>query len=143
MSKNVANVIVGLIAVRIARCVTGRRNVGKTQVRYLVLVIHHYCFYLQTNSIGELQGHKSWCGLPYGEEDLDWSLTEFHGKGLGVMAKRLIPLGYRIMVDKAQHEFAGKDDCICTTLFNHSCDPNAFRFVDSTYKVIVILEYNC
>lgn len=48
------------------------------------------------------QGHVNWCGLAAGEEDLDWKVVEVKGKGLGVVALRDIPAGFRIMVEAAQ-----------------------------------------
>jgi len=47
------------------------------------------------------QGHNIWCGLEHGEEDLDWVVVPISAeKGLGVVAKRSLPSGYRIMVEK-------------------------------------------
>lgn len=48
---------------------------------------------------GKGQGHKNWCHLDCGEEDLDWQVVSIPGKGLGVVAKRLIPAKYRIIVE--------------------------------------------
>lgn len=45
------------------------------------------------------QGHKNWCHLDCGEEDIDWQVVSVQGKGLGVVAKRLIPAMYRIIVE--------------------------------------------
>lgn len=42
---------------------------------------------------------QSWCGLSYGEQDLDYSLVQVEGKGQGILAKILIPANIRIMVD--------------------------------------------
>lgn len=47
------------------------------------------------------QGHKNWCGIEYGEEDLDWVVQPVAGKGLGLVAKRDLPRGFRILVDGA------------------------------------------
>ena len=45
-------------------------------------------------------GHKYWSKLGCGEEDLDWSVQHISAaKGLGIMAKRELPRGFRIMVD--------------------------------------------
>lgn len=33
------------------------------------------------------QGHKDWCGIPYGEEDLDWTIAEIDGKGQGIVSE--------------------------------------------------------
>ena len=47
------------------------------------------------------QGHKNWCNLVCGEEDLDWTIRSvLNGKGLGVIALRDFPKGSRIMVDR-------------------------------------------
>ena len=48
---------------------------------------------------GKGQGHKNWCHLDCGEEDLDWKVVSVPGKGLGVVAKRPIPAKYRIIVE--------------------------------------------
>ena len=48
------------------------------------------------------QGHKMWCALQCGEEDLDWEVAPVPGKGLGLIAKRPLPSKYRIMVDGAR-----------------------------------------
>jgi hypothetical protein len=37
--------------------------------------------------------------LDCGEEDVDWEVTSIPGKGLGVVAKRMLPALYRIIVD--------------------------------------------
>lgn len=48
---------------------------------------------------GKGQGHKIWCQLQCGEEDIDWKVDVIPGKGLGLIAKRMLPVRYRIMVD--------------------------------------------
>lgn len=48
---------------------------------------------------GKGQGHKNWCRLECGEEDVDWEVTSIPGKGLGIVAKRMIPALYRIIVE--------------------------------------------
>ena len=48
---------------------------------------------------GKGQGHKKWCQYKCGEEDVDWHVVPIPGKGLGVVAKRTIPAGYRIIVE--------------------------------------------
>jgi len=45
------------------------------------------------------QGHKNWCGIEYGEEDVDWMVTPVPGKGLGVIALRDMPAAYKIIVE--------------------------------------------
>lgn len=84
----------------------------------------------------EFQGHKSWCGLTYGEEDLDWVITDVAEKGLGIVSRRVIPAGYRIMVEREQR---GENlECgvrSCATMLNHNCDPNAYKSIDTTYGV--------
>lgn len=57
------------------------------------------CQSLDWNQERGSQGHKNWCHLEYGEEDIDWEVKQAPGKGLGVFAKRAIPAHYRIMVD--------------------------------------------
>ena len=48
---------------------------------------------------GKGQGHKNWCHLDCGEEDIDWEVVSIPGKGLGIVAKRTIPPLYRIIVE--------------------------------------------
>ena len=50
---------------------------------------------------GAGQGHKDWCGHQCGEEDVDWQVTPVPGKGLGIVAKKNMPAGFRIMVEHA------------------------------------------
>jgi len=46
------------------------------------------------------QCHKNWCGrYQYGEEDIDWEVLPVPNKGLGVLAKRFLPAGKRIIVE--------------------------------------------
>ena len=49
-------------------------------------------------SVGS-QGHKNWCQLEYGEEDIDWEVKPVEGKGLGIVAKRFFSSKSRIMVE--------------------------------------------
>ena len=47
------------------------------------------------------QRHKNWCcRYEYGEEDIDWEVLPVANKGLGVVAKRFLPAGYRILVEQ-------------------------------------------
>ena len=49
---------------------------------------------------GKGQGHKNWCHLDCGEEDVDWEVRSIiPGKGLGIVAKRMITPLYRIIVE--------------------------------------------
>ena len=46
------------------------------------------------------QRHKNWCGrFEHGEEDVDFEVIPIPNKGLGVCAKRLLPAGFRIIVE--------------------------------------------
>lgn len=48
---------------------------------------------------GTGQGHKNWCcRYVHGEEDIDWEVLPVL-KGLGIVAKKLIPAGFRIIVE--------------------------------------------
>lgn len=61
------------------------------------------------NSIG--QGHKKWCSLGTGEEGVDWEVRFISkNKGLGIVALRDLPPGFKIIVEKAltQEEARGK-----------------------------------
>lgn len=49
---------------------------------------------------GSGQRHKLWCGRhDYGEEDVDWEVVPVPNKGLGIVAKRFLPAGFRIIVE--------------------------------------------
>jgi hypothetical protein len=53
------------------------------------------------NTNGKGQGHKHWCKEQSGEEYLDWDVVHIDdAKGLGIIAKRDIPMHYRIMVER-------------------------------------------
>lgn len=46
------------------------------------------------------QRHKNWCNQhEFGEEDVDWKVVPVPNKGLGIVAKRSLPAGYRIIVE--------------------------------------------
>jgi len=46
------------------------------------------------------QCHKNWCcKFEYGEEDIDWEVVPVPNKGLGIVAKRFLPAGFRIIVE--------------------------------------------
>ena len=53
------------------------------------------------------QGHKKWCQYECGEEDVDWYVVPVPGKGLGIVAKRMIRAGYRIIVEPVFTDPAG------------------------------------
>jgi len=113
------------------------------------------------------QGHKNWFGLPCGEEDIDWEVKSVPGKGLGIIAKRLIPINYRIMVEAVREEnhpaindlmpisgtiqdkiylnvfaceFHDDPGAICLRLsrVNHSCKPNACKHNDPVHGVLLL-----
>lgn len=101
--------------------------------------------------IGQL--HKYWCKLDCGEEDVDFEVVAVAGKGLGIVAKKLIPAKYRIIVegvhsDPVNHpafkelcpSYGSTKDKFETNMFthkgvgvvglrisraNHHCNPNA------------------
>ncbi|KAG4077672.1 hypothetical protein HA402_015715 [Bradysia odoriphaga] len=116
----------------------------------------------------EGQGHKNWCHLECGEEDIDWKVCTVPGKGLGIIAKRPLPVLYRIMVDgccsnenhpgvkdllPVNGSFGdkfflnciglGENDggsCLCLRISraNHDCKPNADHWYDETFKAVVL-----
>ena len=113
------------------------------------------------------QGHKNWCTVEYGEEDLDWFVTDIPGKGLGIKAKRNIPALYRIIVDGPRSvDFSAVQDlmphggspeekfhfnkiatdegesvlCLRISRVNHSCRENAFHYWDRTFKVKILFS---
>lgn len=119
------------------------------------------------SSEGKGQGHKNWCNLQCGEEDMDWKVCAVPGKGLGLVAKRLLPSTYRILVDcchsrndhpaikdlmpingKYKEKFdlncvgCGDDRsaalCLRISRANHDCKANADHWYDETFKVVVL-----
>lgn len=58
------------------------------------------CQIADWSSEGKGQGHKNWCYLQCGEEDIDWKICSVPGKGLGLVAKRLLPAKHRIIIRK-------------------------------------------
>jgi hypothetical protein len=116
---------------------------------------------------GDGQGHKNWCGLGYGEEDVDFEVAPIPGKGLGLIAKRPIPIQFRILVEgscskdhpalqdlmplngNTQDKIllnrlgCGTDDsvdfaiCLRLARANHSCAPNASHIYDDSTKVTI------
>ncbi len=49
---------------------------------------------------GTGQRHVNWCTIyEFGEEDVDWEVVPIPNKGLGIISKRFMPVGYKIMVD--------------------------------------------
>lgn len=113
------------------------------------------------------QGHKNWCALNCGEEDLDWCVAPVPGKGLGLVAKRSILPLTRIMVEgpransfpavqelmphggSASEKYAlntlGNGDgtsslCLRISRANHDCSGNAAHYWDPTYKVKVLFS---
>jgi hypothetical protein len=117
------------------------------------------------NGQAQGQGHKNWCGLEYGEEDIDFEVAPVPGKGLGLIAKRSFPIKFRILVegpcseehpalqdlmplngnlqDKIQLNRLGCGDgdslefalCLRLARANHSCAPNAAHIYDESMKV--------
>lgn len=57
------------------------------------------CQAVDWSPTGMGQHHKYWCKLDCGEEDVDFEIVPVPGKGFGVVAKRLIPAKYRIIVE--------------------------------------------
>jgi len=114
------------------------------------------------------QGHKRWCGVDCGEEDVDWNVTPIPGKGLGIFALRDIPKAYKVIVeagvdkdhpgvaDLMPHNGSLEDKydlnkfgcivgddmekvlCLRMSRVNHSCTPNADHFYEKSDKVIAI-----
>ncbi|KAF0722985.1 hypothetical protein Ae201684P_022034 [Aphanomyces euteiches] len=110
------------------------------------------------------QGHKHWCGLAYGEEDIEWEVIPIAGKGLGVVAKKAIARFSRILVEGVLFEpvaaladlmprhgslldkfllncmDSGGNPGVSLRLCraNHACDANASHVFDATYGVKVL-----
>ncbi len=58
------------------------------------------CRIADYNVGGTGQGHKNWCRrYDYGEEDIEWEVIPVQNKGLGVVAKKFLPAGYKIIVE--------------------------------------------
>ena len=52
------------------------------------------------SSKGNGQRHVNWCRRhECGEEDIDWEVVPIPNKGLGIRAKKLIPSGFKIIVE--------------------------------------------
>jgi len=67
---------------------------------------------------GNGQAHVNWCGrYECGEEDIDWHVVPVPKKGLGIRAKRLIPAGYRIIVEPVFTNPNDHTGMICTPKF--------------------------
>jgi len=111
------------------------------------------------------QGHKNWCNIDCGEEDIDWKVCPIPGKLLGILALRNIPPRYRIIVEtcvelthpkvmdlmpeggtldekwKLNILGCGANDdisdalCLRISRANHSCNANAGHFYDNDLKV--------
>lgn len=125
------------------------------------------CQVTDWQSHGKGQGHKNWCSLECGEEDIDWKVCEINGKGLGLVAKRQLPAKYRIIVDgcrirESDHpaikdlmpangtfeekfvlnrlECDEEKDAICLRISraNHDCNPNADHWYDASFSVKVL-----
>lgn len=114
------------------------------------------------------QGHKHWCKLKCCEEGIDWEVREIPFKGLGLVAKRLIPSLSRIIVDGLRsiddpvvatlqpsggtiiekYELnslgGGKDGvsylCGRIARANHDCNPNAAHYLDETFNVKILFS---
>ena len=49
---------------------------------------------------GNGQRHVNWCQRhECGEEDVDWVVVPIPNKGLGIRAKKLLPAGFKIIVE--------------------------------------------
>jgi len=113
------------------------------------------------------QGHKNWCDLRCGEEDIEWEFKPAPGTGFGIFAKRFIPAKFRIMVDACrQRDHPAINDlppigaaldqkilmsslgrhgkgprfaliCLRIARLGHDCDPNSDHFYDSVHHVKV------
>ncbi len=61
------------------------------------------CQIADWSAIESGQPHKNWCHrYEYEEEDVDWEALTVENKGLrvvGLVAKKLIPVGFRIIVE--------------------------------------------
>jgi hypothetical protein len=114
------------------------------------------------------QDHTIWCDINFGEEDLDWIVTNVSaGKGSGVVAVKQFLRGSRIMVDpiltrsdaekhpgfeklEPSNEsnsqkfdlncIAGSKTSLCLRIarVNHSCSPNAAYILDKKLKVGIL-----
>lgn len=98
-----------------------------------------------------------------GEEDVDWEIVPIKGKGLGIVAKRMIPSSYRIMVDAICTDPSAAVDlmpiggtleekvelnqlgtsvgpvlCLKISRVNHDCRDNAGHFYVEDIKVKIL-----
>lgn len=114
------------------------------------------------------QGHKLWCSIECGEEDVDWEVKSAPGMGLGIFALRDMPPFTRIMVEgvrKTSHPaiadlmpingtveakfhlnaygYGGLQDnalYMRASRVNHSCRPNAYISPDNDIHSAVVLS---
>ncbi len=114
------------------------------------------------------QGHKIWCNVQCGEEDIDWKIEEIPGKGLGIVSVTNYPRGSRILVDRMLTRAEAEKDprisdlepsggttskkfdlncigrkqnpsvCLKIARVNHSCMPNAAYILDEKLKVGIL-----
>lgn len=124
------------------------------------------CQVADWSSGGKGQGHKNWCHLECGEEDIDWKVCEVPGKGLGLVAMRQLPARFRIQVESCHNEndhaaikdlmpidgsFQQKFDlngiglgngnsalCLRISRANHDCKANADHWYDETFNVVIL-----
>jgi hypothetical protein len=106
-----------------------------------------------------------WCSLNCCEEDIDWVLQPIRGKGLGVVAKRFIPMMSRILVDPVRdvtfpgvldlqpingtlldkerlNSFRSSDESmlfIRVARMNHDCNANASQAFDEDSRVMLVV----
>ena len=123
------------------------------------------CMELDFDPHGEGQGHSMWCSLGVCEEGIDWAVQPVQGKGLGVVAKKLIPTRSRIMVDRPKHiGFPAVRDleptggllyekerlnsfmvdtesllCLRVARINHACIPNSAQVFDADMGVMIVV----
>ena len=118
---------------------------------------------------GKGQRHKNWCRYDCGEEDVNFQVVEFAGKGLGLVAKTFIAGKYRIIVESlftSGHQIADEEtpedasltglmkrfqsgvhprsklDFKRTSRVNHDCKPNADLFYTSDGMAILYSNRN-
>jgi len=119
---------------------------------------------------GTGQRHKNWCKYECGEEDIDFQVVSVPGKGLGIVARRVIPTKYRIIVEPvytspSDHpaindlepanaslqekfnlnyfscDFDKSYVALRICRVNHDCNPNAGLKYCSTSRVQILYSY--
>lgn len=85
---------------------------------------------------GPGQRHNKWCGIhECGEEDVDWKVVPVQKniKGLGIVAKKFFPTGYKIMVEAI----------FCKPENNPAGNLKAYYIISVNYFILILNFFKC